>query len=277
MQYFLRFIRFSGFTLGVLCANQLSAAAGQWTDLHTNTTYDGTTPLVLTSGHSYQPTGTTAWVGSDVTLPPNAVVTVGAPSDAAFLGNTYTALKVVTGTLNLSGTDGRKEIITLLTKTAKGTFTINDRTSGGLTISTFTATGDAEVGNITINSFGVNTVLSLGVSLAPSGSAAPLTLNIDESAVITLTIITSIPRLTGKGRIILGASLMSISSTEIVRISGFKGEIVTASGGTTDLSFTSDALIWTLSGVTEVQYAVIKLMKGTVRLPASTKIIFSSN
>jgi len=152
---------------------------------------------------------------------------------------------------------------------------LEDRTSGGLTISSFTANTDAEIGNITLNTFCTGTVLSLGTSLIPMGVAAPpLTLNIDDSAIITLTTIASIPRLTGKGRIKLGASLMSIPSTEISRISGFKGELVTATGGTTDLSFTADPFIWTLSGSTEVVYAVIKLIKGTVRLTASTTIRF---
>lgn len=259
----------------IVLPNQLHAA-GQWTDITDGTaTYDGTAALVLTDKHTYRPTSATAWVGSDVTLPANATVTIGASSVSNFLGNTYTSLTVSSaGKLTLYGADGVAEVITSLVKSAKGMFIIDDRTSGGLTITSFTGNADAEVGNITINTFGAGTVLSLGVSLVPAGTAAPLTLNVDDSSIITLSTITSIPRLTGKGRIKLGASLMTILSTEVTRLSGFKGEIITATGGTTDISFTSDAYVWTLSGATEVSYAIIKLMKGTVRLPASTKITF---
>jgi hypothetical protein len=251
-------------------------AAGQWTDLTDGTaTYDGTTTVALVDKHIYRPTSATAWVGTDVTLPTNATATIGASSVKNFSGNTYTSLTIAAaGKLTLYGADGVSEVITSLVKSAKGVFIIDDRTSGGLTISSFTANSDAEVGNITINTYGADTVLSLGTSLIPVGTAAPLTLNIDDSSIITLSTITSIPRLTGKGRIKLGASLMAILSTEVSRLSGFKGELITASGGPTDISFTSDAFIWTMSGATEISYAIIKLMKGTVRLPATTKIIF---
>lgn len=228
-------------------------AAGQWTDLTDGTaTYDGTTTIALIDKHTYRPTSATAWVGTDVTLPANATVTIGASSVPNFLGNTYTSLTVAAaGKLTLYGADGVSEVITALVKSAKGVFIIDDRTSGGLTISAFTGNGDAEIGNVTINAYGAGTVLSLGISLIPAGAAAPLTLNIDDSSIITLSTITSIPRLTGKGRIKLGASLMAILSTEVARLSGFKGELITASGGTTDISFTSDAFVWTLSGATE--------------------------
>lgn len=251
-------------------------AAGEWTDLTDGiTTYDGTTPIILIDRHTYRPTSATAWTGTDVTLPANATVTIGASSVPSFLGNTYTSLTIAAaGKMTFYGADGVAEVITSLIKSAKGMFIVDDRTSGGLTITSFTANTDAEVGNITINTFGAGTVLNLGVSLVPIGGAAPLTLNVDDSSIITLSTITSIPRLTGKGRIKLGASLMTILSSEVSRLSGFKGVIITATGGATDISFTSDAYIWTLSGATEVSYAVIKLMKGTVRLPASTKIVF---
>jgi hypothetical protein len=276
MKRFLTLIQSAAVILvGVLCTHHLYAA-GQWTDLtHGTATHDGTSALTLIDKHTYRPTSTTAWVGSDVTLPANSTVTVGASSAANFLGNTYTSLTVAsTGKLIFYGADGVPEVITSLIKSAKGVLQLEDRTSGGLTISSFTANSDAGIGNITLNTFGAGTVLSLGTSLTPVGTAAPLTLNVDDSAIVTLSTITSIPRLTGKDRLKLGASLMSIPSTEIARISGFKGELVTATDGTTDLSFTADPFIWTLSGSTEVVYAVIKLMKGTVRLPANTTIRF---
>lgn len=254
----------------------LHAAVGQWIDVTDGSaTYDGTTSLVLTDRHTYRPSSAIAWIGTDVTLPDKATVMIGASSVPSFLGNTYTSLTIAAaGKLTLYGADGVAEVITSLIKLVKGLLIIDDRTSGGLTISTVTMNADAEVGNITINTFGAGTVLNLGVSFVPIGSGAPLTLNVDDSAIVTLTTLTSIPRLTGKGRIKLGASLMAISSTEVSRLSGFKGELVTASGGTTDISFTSDAFIWTLSGVTEIPYLVIKVMKGTVRLSANTKITF---
>jgi hypothetical protein len=256
-------------------ASQLHAA-GQWTDVTDGTaTYDGTSALVLTDKHTYRPTSATAWVGSDVTLPAAAVVTIGASSVPNFAGNTYTQLTVASsGKLTLYGADGVTEVVTSLIKSAKGGFVLEDRTSGGLTLTAFTANTDAEVGNITINTFGAGTTLTLGVTFIPAGTAQALTINIDDAAVISLATITSIPRLTGKGVLKLTASIMSIPLTEIARISNFKGTLITASGGTTDLVFSSDSYIWTLSGVTEIPYSVIKVMKGTVRLPATTKVTF---
>jgi hypothetical protein len=269
-----KLIRYTVLFSCITFSSQLHAA--QWIDLMDGTaTYDGTTPLTLVDKHTYRPTSATAWVGTDVTLPDKATATIGASSVPNFSGNTYTKLTVAAaGKLTFYGADGVLEVITSLVKSAKGMFIIDDRTSGGLTISAFTANADAEVGNITINTFGTGTVLDLGVSLLPAGSAVPLTLNVDDSSIITLNTITSIPKLTGKGRIKLGTSLTTILSTEVSRLLGFKGELITASGGTTDISFTSDAFVWTLSEATDVSYAVIKLMKGTVRLPASTKIVF---
>ena len=275
MRQFSKLIRCAILFSCIVFPTQLHAA-GQWTDVTDGTaTHDGTTALVLIDRHTYRPTSATAWIGTDVTLPDKATVMVGASSVPSFLGNAYTSLTIAAaGKLTLYGADGVAEVITSLVKAAKGPFIIDDRTSGGLTITALTANTDAEVGNITINTFGAGTVLSLGVSLIPVGSAAPLTLNVDDSAIITLNTITSIPRLTGKGRIKLGASLMAILSTEVSRLSGFKGELITAAGGTTDISFTSDPYVWTLSGVTEVPYAILKIFKGKVSLPARTKIIF---
>ncbi|MDP3641366.1 MAG: hypothetical protein Q8R43_02905, partial [Alphaproteobacteria bacterium] len=186
----------------IVFSTQLNAA-GQWTDVTDGTaTHDGTTALVLTDKHTYRPTSATAWVGTDVTVPDKATVMVGASSVQNFSGNTYTSLTIAAaGKLILYGADGVAEVITSLVKSAKGVLTIEDRTSGGLTITAFTANTDAEVGNITINTFGAGTVLNLGVSLNPIGSAGPLTLNVDDSAIVTLTTLTSIPRITGKGRI----------------------------------------------------------------------------
>lgn len=254
---------------------QLQAAA-QWTDVTDGAaTYDGTSALVLIDKHTYRPTSATAWVGSDVTLPAAAVVTIGACSVPNFAGNRYTQLTVANaGKMTLYGADGVAEVITSLIKSAKGALVIEDRTSGGLTMTAFTASTDAEVGNITINTFGAGTTITLGVSFNPVGTAQALTLNIDAAAVITLATITSIPRLTGKGVLKLGASIMTIPLAEITCISNFKGTLITASGGTTDFVFTSDSYIWTLSGVTEIPYAVIKAIKGTVRLAATTKVTF---
>lgn len=267
------------YSIAVVCClsflTQLNAA-GEWTDVTDGTTtHDGTVALVLTDKRTYRPTSATAWVGSDVSLPAAAVVTIGASGVANFSGNTYTQLTVASsGKITFYGADGVPEVVASLIKSAKGTFTIEDRTSGGLTLTAFTANTDAEVGNITINTYGAGTTLTLGITFVPVGSAAALTLNIDDAAVITLSTITSIPRLTGKGQVKLAASLMTIPLADISRISNFKGILTTAGGGTTDLVFTSDGSIWTLSGVTEVSYSTIKTMKGTVRLPASTKITF---
>lgn len=261
---------------GLTCTTQLNAA-GQWTDVTDGTaTYDGTSALVLADKHTYRPTSATAWVGSDVTLPAAAVVTIGASSVPNFAGNTYTQLTVASsGRLTLYGADGVTETVTSLVKSAKGALVIEDRTSGGLNLTAFTASTDAAVGDITINTYGAGTTLTIGVSFIPVGTAQALSIYIDDAAVISLATITSIPRLTGKGVIKLTASIMSIPLTEITRISNFKGTLITASGGTTDLVFTSDSYIWTLSGVTEVPYSVIRAMKGTVRLAATTKITFN--
>ena len=251
-------------------------ASGQWTDVTDGSvTYDGTSALVLIDKHTYRPTSATAWVGSDVTLPAAAVVTIAACSVPNFAGNRYTQLTVVnSGKMTLYGADGVAEVITSLIKSAKGALVIEDRTSGGLTMTAFTASTDAEVGNITINTFGAGTTLTLGTSFNPVGAAQALTLNIDDSAIVTVASITSIPRLTGKGVLKLTASIMTVPLAEITRISNFKGTLITASGGTTDMVFTSDSYIWTLSGVTEIPYAVIKAIKGTVRLAATTKVTF---
>ena len=251
-------------------------ASGQWTDVTDGAvTYDGTSALVLIDKHTYRPTSATAWVGSDVTLPAAAVVTIAACSVPNFAGNRFTQLTVVnSGKMTLYGADGVAEVITSLIKSAKGALVIEDRTSGGLTMTAFTASTDAEVGNITINTFGAGTTLTLGTSFNPVGAAQALTLNIDDSAIVTVASITSIPRLTGKGVLKLTASIMTVPLAEITRISNFKGTLITASGGTTDMVFTSDSYIWTLSGVTEIPYAVIKAIKGTVRLAATTKVTF---
>ncbi len=264
--------------LSCICLQNQVHGAGQWTDITDGTaTHDGTTALVLIDKHTYRPTSATAWVGTDVTLPANATVMIGASSVSGFLGNRYTALTIAAaGKLTLYGADGVPEVITSLVKSAKGVFIIEDRTSGGLTITALTANTDAEVGNITINTFVAGAVLNLGVSLVPVGAAAPLTLNVADDAIVTLTTITSIPKITGKGMLKLGASLMAILSTEVSRLSGFKGTLITASGGTTDISFTSDPFVWTFSGAPEITYLILSKLKGTARLPANTKIIFPS-
>jgi hypothetical protein len=265
------------YTLALLWALSVTHGAGQWTDLTDGAaTHDGATPIVLTNGHTYRPTSANAFLGSDLTLPAGAVATVGAASLQGFAGNTYTLFKVAAGgKLTLYGCDGVAEVFTALEKLAKGPFTMCDHTSGGLTISDFAASGDAAIADLTIDTFGTGTTLNITDALKPAGSALPFTLNVQQSAIVTLTTITSIPKLTGNGRLTLGASINAIPVTEAGRLAAFKGLLTTRSGGVTDIAFTADSAIWTLSGVTTVLYSVIKAMKGTVRLPASTIIQFT--
>lgn len=260
------------FLLKISAIHQLFAA--QLTDIFDNSTHDGSALLTLDDKHTYRPTNAAAWSGA-VTLPSAAVVTIGASSVTGFGGNTYTVFTAEAGgKITLYGADGHAEVMTSFVKSSKGNLVIEDRTSGGLTVSSFTANTDAAVSDITINTFGAGTTLNLSADMVPVGAAKPLTLNIDISAVTTLTTITSIPTLTGSGRLILGASLTVIPLAESPRLAAFKGKITTHSGGTTDITFSAESYIWELSGSSTVSYAIIKLMKGTVRLPASTIIEF---
>lgn len=252
--------------------SQVSAA--EWTDVFDGSTHDGSALLTMDDGHTYRPTNAAAWSGA-ITLPATAKATVAAPSVSGFGGNTYTTLTFdAGGALTLYGADGHAEVITSFVKEAKGLATLYDRTSGGLTVSGFTANNDAAVSDITIKAFGAGTTINLTDDMSPVGTASPLTLDVDAAAVVTLTTITTLPTLKGTGRLILGSTLRNIPLAQSPRLAAFKGRLTTDSGGTTDIAFTADSYVFTLSGVTEIPYSVIKLMKGTVRLPASTTVTF---
>lgn len=259
----------------VLVCISRANAAGQWTDLTDGvSTYDGSTEIALVDRHTYRPTSGNAFTATSMRLPASATVTVGACAVSGFNGNTYSAFTAEgVGNLTLYGCDGTPEVFTSLVKSTKGALIINDRTSGGLTISSFTAAGDALVGDITINTFGAGTVLNFADNMKPVGAAQPFTLNLDPAAIVTLTTLTSVPKLTGTGRLTLGNTLAAITAAEVLRIAGFKGLLTTRAGGTTSITFTADEYTWTLTE-TEVDYSVIKAMKGTVRLPASTVVNF---
>lgn len=257
------------------CVSSVNGA-GQWTNLTADgePTYDGSTEIILGDDSTYRPTSSNAFVASSMRLPVGATVMVGACSVVGFAGNTYTSFTAEGGgNLTLYGCDGAIERFVSLIKSTKGALTINDRTSGGLTISSFTAAGDAAVGDITINTFGAGTTLNFADNMKPVGNATPFTLNVDSAAIVTLTTLTSIPKLTGTGRLTLGNSFTTVSTAEVPRLAGFKGQLRTRAGGDTDFAFTADPYTWTLTEAA-VPYAVIKAMKGTVRLPASTVISF---
>lgn len=265
------------YILALLGLASSANGAGEWTDLTDgDDTYDGSAELVLVDKHTYRPTSANAFVASSMRLPAGATVMVGACSVIGFQGNTYTSFTAEgAGNLTLYGCDGRVETFTSLVKSTKGSLIINDRTSGGLTIASFTAAGDAAVGDITINTFGAGTVLTIADNMKPAGAAQPFTLNVESSALVTLNTLTSVPKLTGTGRLTLGNSFTTVLIGEVSRLGGFKGLLRTRPGGITEFTFTADDYTWTLTE-TEVTYAVIKAMKGKVRLPASTVINFGS-
>jgi hypothetical protein len=258
----------------ICCVLSLTHGA-QWTDLTDGIeTYDGSISVDLIDNHVYQPTAVAAWTG-EVRLPESASVTIGAAAVGGFLGNTYSQLTVASGgTLKLYGSIGVPEVITTLVKSARGNFTLEDHTAGGLRVVGFSGLNGATVSEITINTFGVGTVLDLHTSLLPAGAAQPLTLNVQASSIVTLITLTSVPRLSGRGRLILGDTLRTLTMADVSRIANFRGQLVTSSAGTTDITFSADTYVWTLSGVAEVPYSVLKAMRGTVRLPASTRIVF---
>lgn len=253
--------------------------AGQWTDVTDGVaTHDGSSAITLIDKHVYRPTSANAWVGTDVTLPDKASVTVRPSTVANFAGNTYTLLTIIGGgDLTLYGASGVVETITALVKNGPGTLKIQDETAGGLRISGWTANGSAKVADIVINTSGSNTTLNLAAALDPPAGQSPLTVNIDSQAIITLMTLPTIPKLTGSGRIIM-TNIAAITTAELGRLSGFKGILQTRSGGVTDVGVTStETSIWTLSGAVEVKWADLLKMKGTVRLPAGTRINFVNN
>lgn len=260
---------------GLLLPSALHAA-GEWTVTGSGATYDGSAEITLANGDIIRPTSANAFVSTQTTLPDKVVAEIERSTVAGFAGNTHTLLRVAaSGTITFKGASGHLEVVTNCQKDAKGLLTVNDDTASGLSLVAFTASGEAAVGDIIINESGVDTILSIGLSFLPAAGKSPLTLNLTKKAKITLATITSIVKLIGDGALTLGDQLIAIPATDVPRLVGYKGVLTTRAGGTTDISITSDLWVWTLSGAGEIPWSMLKLMKGTVRIPASRSINFS--